>query len=723
VSTRARLVRAALPGDRRVWLAAAAVSVLALVAVLLSLLVPRDYYAGTNGVRTRAFLAELGTGDTLCSAPQRIPAGTGRIELQLAVRRPRPPLDLEVRIRGRAPVRSHALGPATRELTKIDFPVPDLARGRDYVDGTVCLRSGADHVAIGGSGGLQVGDLPATLRGRPLGGRVALWFRPPAGEKRSLASLGPKILLRAALFRPGFVGRWTYAAILLLLMPGLMYAGVRLLALVAAGMTPRVAVPLAVAAIAFAGAAAWSLVTPSFNAPDETEHFAYGQHLAETGKAPSGDSERLSAEERTAVDALRLYSSVERGDGKPPWLPVTEAIWRVDRSHTRPGESEPARDDGAGASVATSSHSPLYYSLLLPSYAAGSGDTIWTRLWLMRLVSALLGAVVAGCAVLVLREIVPRRPLLAAAAGLLVAFQPMFSFISGAVNNDNGVNATAAVLVYLLMRGLRRGLTVRLALGIGAAMAVAPIMKGTGFALYPAALVAVGVMLWRTRGTHARVRPAAALAGAAGVLFALWGVLAPAFDRGLIGTPGGAAPGVGDKASGHPLGLAGYLWQVFLPKLSFMTDGWTSTDVPGFEIWVVRGFGAFGWYAMTFADWVYLVIVAVLVGVAVMAVLTLRQRREGARRLAAQLAVLALVVLGVIGGVHAYYFGESPNVGVIPEQGRYAFPAITALAAIAVGSFLALPRRWRVPALVGLVAAMMWLDLAGQLTSLARFYS
>ncbi|MEA2389638.1 MAG: hypothetical protein QOG41_2411, partial [Thermoleophilaceae bacterium] len=40
-----------------------------------------------------------------------------------------------------------------------------------------------------------------------------------------------------------------------------------------------------------------------------------------------------------------------------------------------------------------------------------------------------------------------------------------------------------------------------------------------------------------------------------------------------------------------------------------------------------------------------------------------------------------------------------------------------------VGSLLALPRGWRVPAVACLVAAMMWLDYAGQLTALARFYS
>lgn len=723
MSARARLVAAVLPGDRRVWWAAGAVSVLALVAVLLSVLVPREYYTGTNSVRARAFVAELATGETLCTAPQRIPADTGRIELALAVRDTRPPLDLEVRVPGRAPVRAHVTGPASRELTKTDFPVPELAGGHDYVDGTICLRSGADHVAIGGSGGLQTGDKPAVLRGKPLAGRVALWFRAPAGDKRSLASLGPKILLRAALFRPGFVGRWTYALILVLLMPGLMYAGLRLLALAAAGTRPRLSAPLVVAAIAFAGAAAWSLVTPSFNAPDETEHFAYGQHLAETGKAPSGEGEQLSAEERTATDALRIFSSAQAGDGKPPWLGVSETIWKVDRSHVRPGESAPARDDGGAEATATGAHSPLYYSLLAPAYAAGSDSSIWTRLWFMRLVSALLGAVVAACAVLVVREIVPSRPLLASAAGLLVAFHPMFSFMSGAVNNDAGVNAAAAVLVYLLVRGLRRGLTAPLAAATGAALVVAPLMKGTGFALYPAAAVAIAVMLWRARASRAWARPAAALAGTAAALFLVWAAVGSAFDRGAITTPGGRAPGVSGGALQDPLGLAAYLWQVFLPKLSFMTDGWVGTDVPGFEIWVVRGFGAFGWYAMTFADWVYLVIVAVLIGIAVMAVLTLRRRYAGARRLAAPIAVLVLVVAGVIGGVHAYYFGESPNHRAIPEQGRYAFPAITALAAIAVGSFLALPRRWRVPAVACLVAATMWLDLAGQLTSLARFYS
>ena len=63
-------------------------------------------------------------------------------------------------------------------------------------------------------------------------------------------------------------------------------------------------------------------------------------------------------------------------------------------------------------------------------------------------------------AYLLVLELVPGRRVLAAAAGLLVAFQPMFTFMGGAVNNDMAVNAACAALAFLLIRGLRRGPTV-----------------------------------------------------------------------------------------------------------------------------------------------------------------------------------------------------------------------------------------------------------------------
>ena len=77
---------------------------------------------------------------------------------------------------------------------------------------------------------------------------------------------------------------------------------------------------------------------------------------------------------------------------------------------------------------------------MAPAYEVVRSQSVFSQLTAVRLASALLGALVALCAFGVVRELLPRWPVAALAAGLLVAFQPMFGFISGAVNDDNGVN-------------------------------------------------------------------------------------------------------------------------------------------------------------------------------------------------------------------------------------------------------------------------------------------
>src|SRR5260370_31383971 len=92
----------------------------------------------------------------------------------------------------------------------------------------------------------------------------------------------------------------------------------------------------------------------------------------------------------------------------------------------------------------------------------------------MRLVSVLLAGIAAACAYAAVRELLPGHPALSAGAGLLVAMQPMYGFISGVVNNDAGIAAGAAVLLYLLVRGLRRGVAVPRRGGIGGQLAALP---------------------------------------------------------------------------------------------------------------------------------------------------------------------------------------------------------------------------------------------------------
>ena len=73
--------------------------------------------------------------------------------------------------------------------------------------------------------------------------------------------------------------------------------------------------------------------------------------------------------------------------------------------------------------------------------------------------------------------------------------------------------------------------------------------------------------------------------------------------------------------------------------------------------------------------------------------------------------------------VEAAFFAPDGGRTVVAEQGRYIFPAIAALAAIAVGGTFGLGRRWHVPLATTLVVAMIGLSYASQLLTLGSFFT
>jgi hypothetical protein len=711
--TRARL--ALFPGDRRVWLVAAALGTFFLVATLIAALTPREYYTGTSSVRLRSFPIELAKGQQLC-VPQRIPAGTGRVELWVDTdAKPRPALDFEVQ-RGDSILPGRTITPSAVGPHKVQFAIEETAGEPDAVEGEICLRT-AGKLFVGGMGQSSEFDPTPTIDGKAAPARIAVWYRPPAGEKRSVAAALPDIFDRASRFRPGIVGPWTYALILFLVLPGLIYAGLRVLAGAETERRRRLPLAAAVALLAFGHAACWALVSPAFQAPDEPEHFAYAYRVAETGKGLNNNPQLYSSDQVRAWNAMRTAAMAEAGDGRPPWLAAYEDDWKRAESRGRL-----ARDDGGGAAAATGSHSPVYYGTLAATYRVTRSASIWTTLTAMRITSALYGALAAACAALILLELMPRRRLLAAAGGLLVAFHPMFAFMSGAVNNDMGVNGMSALLLYLVLRAWTRGPTPAIGAAIGAVLIVAPLMKGTAYAIYPAALFGLGAAALRYR-TRRTLLALAAVGVSAAVLFVAWSAVSGHFDRSTFTTPGGTAPGSDFEGVRNPFGLLSYLWQVFFPPLSFMTDHWLQGKWPYYDIYVVRGWADFGWYAMTFSDWVYWVIAFAMPVVAALSVTALIRHRHTARRLLVPGAVLLLAIGGVFAGVHAFYFPVVPRADSIPEQGRYIFPTIVALATIAVAATYAFGRRWVVPLATTLVVCVMGTAYAAQLMALTRFYT
>ena len=248
----------------------------------------------------------------------------------------------------------------------------------------------------------------------------------------------------------------------------------------------------------------------------------------------------------------------------------------------------------------------------------------------MRLTTALMGALTAMLAYLIVLELLPGRRALAAAAGLLVGFEPMFAFISGAVNNDSAVNLGCAAIIYLFIRAMRRGLTVPVAIGLGLALVITPLLKGTGYELYPPAAVALLGLVARRHGRRDLMM--LGLLGAAFLVFFFgWDAIRGIFHRDAFTTPGGATPGTSFGIRDHIKAYLVWLWQTLLPfKLPFMRDV-TVIHWPFFNIYVQRGFAGFGWYAIFFPNWVYIPIVGGMLAVIVLGARALWiYRRRGA---------------------------------------------------------------------------------------------
>jgi hypothetical protein len=711
-----------------VWWPAGVLGAVIFGLILWQLLIPRGFYTGTDSVGVRSVVANLEVGQTLCVPGLHLPADTGRVQLAVFAHRPRFTAELRVTAAGRT-VSSTMTGiPGPTSLVYANAAIPERPPAPASVPATVCIAPRDGPIAIGGMIDEQANQVPARLDGVALLSRVGVWFLPPAGEQRSLIESAGAIFSRAALFRPGIVGPWTYPLLLFGVLPLTWALSLLLIARGAAGrplprLRGRTLRPgVAIALIAFANAASWALITPAFNAPDEPDHFAYAQYFAETGHAPErvpGPRPAYSTDQTLALNAVDAYSQVGLPDGRPPWLGLSQSAWE----HERDLIPHPA-DNGGGATVAASPHQPAYYALLAPAYEAVRSQSTFSQLTALRLLSALLGALSALCAFGVLRELLPRQPVAAAAAGLLVAYQPMFGFISGAVNNDNGINAAAALSLYLVIRGLRRGLSWRIALALGAALAFAPLMKETGYEIYPAVAVGLLGIGWRhhqLRDTRAWI----ALAGAFAAVRGGWSLLQPVFYPSVAGqAPGGgiSAAGALTAAEHMPGRFLVYLWELFLPRLSFMGDlfppGW-----PFRQIYVERGWGAFGWYTWIFPNWVYTTIVLAMGLVALLALSTAVRERLAVGSRFFEVAVIALYPICVLVAVEAAFFAPDGGRTVVAEQGRYIFPAIAALAAIAVSGTFGLGRRWHVPLATVLVVAMIGLSYASQWLTLGSFFT
>jgi hypothetical protein len=718
-----RLPAVVLAGDRRVWRCAAIAALPFLVLAAFYCLRPRFFYTGTDSVEDVGVVAEAGAGVPVCIPGLLLPPATGAVRLKLIVAgAQRPALHLALHHEGRTVTSSLPAAAVQPERpTNADFEIPETGARSERVGSSLCMTAAAP---------IRLGGMPLTAPPREeaptrggvrLPARVAVWYLPRSGARSSYAQRAGQIFHRAALFRPGVIGAWTYPVLLFVVLPALALVAVRALALAAVGRTRRLALTLF--AVAALNACCWALITPANQGPDEVDHFAYTQSLVERGEKPSSDVAsplpRWSSAEALALEATSFITDHQVGDTRVPWQGT-----RADSYSAQVRALDPRRDDGGGYTT-SAAHGPFYYLALAPAYLATSHGSIFSQLTLMRICSGLIGALVVLFTYLLARELAPRRPWLAALAALLVAYQPMYGFVSGIVNNDVGVNATAAALELLLIRLLRRGITVPWAVLTGAVLLLLPNVKGTGLSLYPIAAFVFAVALWRNHRRRDLIGWLALTVSALVVAELAAHVVDPALASSSLGggtSSIGSNAGAVENALHHIPGFLGYLWQVFLPRLPFMAPHFPGGGYPGFVIFIKRGWGAFGWYDVFFPTWVYAVILVVSLATLVLAPWAARREwRWLSTHWAESLTVVLTPVAVIVGFVAAYYTpGLRPQIA---EFGRYAFPAIGPIALLVVGALHALGRRVISSAGVVLLVAVIALSYAAQLVTLTSFYA
>ncbi len=466
------------------------------------------------------------------------------------------------------------------------------------------------------------------------------------------------------------------------------------------------------ALVACLNAICWSIVTPPFQAPDEPSHFAYVKQLAETGSLPtSSAANSFSAEEIFALDAIDYYKVRQQ----PQHYTIA--------SHTEQSTLEtqlangPIDKGSPSAGVATS-QPPLYYALEAIPYGLAGGN-ILDRLQLMRLLSTLFAGLTALFVFLFIRETLPATPWAWTVGGLSVALVPLLGFTSGIVNPDSMLFAVSAATFYALARAFRRGLDTRGAVAIGAVTAIGLVTKLNYIGLIPGVVAAVLVLSARAkrvpgRSAYRLLALALGIGFSPAILYAAINLLS---NHPLFGIVSATI----HATHGSWLSRLDYVWQLYLPRMPGTTNYFPGLFTTR-QIWFDGYVGLYGWLDTTFPGWVYSLALIPAGALTLLCCRSLLNGRALLRSRWAEVAVYALMAIGLLALVGVESFRAFPKTDTEYGQTRYMLPL---LALLGVGVALAARgagRRFG-PA-VGTLIVVLFLahDVFSQLLVAGRFY-
>jgi hypothetical protein len=460
----------------------------------------------------------------------------------------------------------------------------------------------------------------------------------------------------------------------------------------------------------------WALLVPPWQSPDEGDHFAYAQSLAErlalpgAARRPGWSTDQDIADAASAASANASASAQMRFD----WSPQDAARYRAEFA------ANPSRSNGGGFNTAQT-NPPLYYLYAdLAYWAAYPGDA-FDRLYAMRIWGVGLLLLTTAAAWLLAGEVLGRRRLPQLACAACVGLIPMQTAIAGSVNPDALLAALSTVTLWLGARVIVRGARPRDAIALCAVTAAAILTKSTAYAFVPAAALAL-LVGWLRCDAAERRRRLGVIAVAAAICAAPvigWVAAQAARGQAAINTVGPA--GSGSVHSPNIPQFLSYIWQFYLPRLPGMKPFRATSGLPVYDTWIRQGWGVFGWLELTMPSWLYGVLAGACGLVAIASAAIIARFRDRIRW--SLVAFFALAAAGLLFGLHyteyrSIVYGEGPIL-----QGRYLLP-VAGLFGLAVALIVTrLPARWRPSAGGVVLAAMLLVQVLALATVAQRYYT
>ncbi len=198
----------------------------------------------------------------------------------------------------------------------------------------------------------------------------------------------------------------------------------------------------------------WLFAIPIFQSPDEANHFAYVQRVAETGNRSDPRNVKIVSSELLKVARILNFNW---GKSHPVWQEYQEN-WQEkieeipfnDRKEFIPKTSLPS---GISRSY---KNPPLYYSLAACFYRFFYLANFLYRFFTVRFFSLLISLFTVFLAyrigILLFGE---KGKLMAISLATLVAFQPSFSFMTASINNDVLLIFLATVFIYFGLKVIK----------------------------------------------------------------------------------------------------------------------------------------------------------------------------------------------------------------------------------------------------------------------------